>query len=216
MATKAITTGDDIRKAIAKATPKKEIKTISKGGKDFPYVEAAWIRQRLDELFSPMGWDFKIVDDHCVNEHVIVLGRLTIKTMKDGEIVTVSSRDQYGGSIIRKYGRNSQQAGQPIDIGNNFKAAASDALKKCAGSLGIAPEVYGRPELNTPDEEDGKAKYEEIDTYLDVKARTYIGKDEAKANNLRRRINAIVELSTEQRATLLSKLDTIAAEILPF
>ena len=36
----------------------------------------------------------------------------------------------------------------PLSIGNDLKAAATDCLKKCAVSLGIAADVYNKAEFN--------------------------------------------------------------------
>ena len=43
-----------------------------------------------------------------------------------------------------KYKKNTKI---PLDIGNDFKAAATDALKKCASELGIASDIYGKNEF---------------------------------------------------------------------
>jgi hypothetical protein len=45
--------------------------------------------------------------------------------------------EKYGKMIAKRFPSNT-----PLSIGNDMKAAASDALKKCAQALGIAQDVY--------------------------------------------------------------------------
>jgi hypothetical protein len=54
---------------------------------------------------------------------------------------TFISKEQYGGSDIKKYSQGTK-IGQPLDIANDLKSAGSDALKKCASLFGIAQDVY--------------------------------------------------------------------------
>jgi hypothetical protein len=35
----------------------------------------------------------------------------------------------------------------PLNLGNDYKAAATDALKKCAADIGIASDIYGKDEF---------------------------------------------------------------------
>ena len=55
-----------------------------------------------------------------------------------------------------RYKRGTQD---PLNLGNDYKAAATDALKKCAADIGIASDIYGKDEfreiaVNTESAED--------------------------------------------------------------
>lgn len=43
-----------------------------------------------------------------------------------------------------KYKKGSTEA---LDLGNDYKASATDCLKKCASKFGIASDIYGREEF---------------------------------------------------------------------
>lgn len=108
-----------------------------RGGKKVKYVEAGYVVSRLNTTFSPAGWDFEIIEQGQTtrqNENnsegeVWVKGKLTIIDHKNNFKV---SKTQYGQHPIHK----------KVPIGDAFKAAASDCLKKCASMFGIAHDVY--------------------------------------------------------------------------
>ena len=57
-------------------------------------------------------------------------------------------KTQFGGADIKRHASGAS-SGRPLSIADDYKAAASDALKKCASLLGIGLDLYGRdrPEL---------------------------------------------------------------------
>lgn len=119
----------------------------AKGGGQWEYVTGIYVKKVLNFVFGWL-WDFKII-----NEKVYGLeegwGQITVQgelTVKDGRGNTIT-KTQYGRAEV-KYKKNSQT---PLDIGNDFKAAATDALKKCASELGIASDIYGKNEFRDID-----------------------------------------------------------------
>jgi hypothetical protein len=57
----------------------------------------------------------------------------------------------------------------PLDIGNDLKAATTDALKKCAAELGIAADIYNAREfreIEIKSEPTTKEKMQELKDYL--------------------------------------------------
>lgn len=89
----------------------------------FSYVDARAVAQRLDDVLTPAGWTFT---SSVLPGTDIVHGRLHI-TLGDG-LITV--REDYGYP-------NSDNDDEPI------KAAASDALKRCAVLFGVGRHLYG-------------------------------------------------------------------------
>jgi len=122
---------------LLKKTPEKYVKQRpAKGGGKWNYVEVSYVQKVLNLMFG-WDWDFEIVDEKVLLEckEVVVKGRLTCR-MGDKTIV----KTQYGNKeIIFKHATD-----EPLSIGNDLKAAASDALKKCASLIGIAADIYGR------------------------------------------------------------------------
>lgn len=140
MASKALTFGipRSLYQTLSKPTPKEYIKQrVGRGGMTFNYVEAGYVIEVLNRVFNGM-WDFEIMDKQIGKEKVWVLGKLTIH-IQTSEGVQSISKSQFGGADIKR-ARNETKS--VIDIGDDMKAAASDALKKCASLFGVAKDVY--------------------------------------------------------------------------
>lgn len=125
---------------ILRRTPKKYIKQRpAKGGGQWDYVTGGYIKKCLNIMFG-WDWDFEIIDEKIMIEsrEVVVKGRLTCRS--NGRTIT---KMQYGNKdIICKRGTEI-----PLSIGNDMKAAATDALKKCAAEIGIAADIYNKEDF---------------------------------------------------------------------
>lgn len=125
-------------------TPKQEIKMRQgRGGMHFAYVEHGYVTERLNLVFG-FNWDFDIFDKQMLEDEVIVEARLTVRTPGGQTIV----KTQFGGAEIKRHA-SGPRSGRPLSIADDYKAAGSDALKKCASLLGIGLDLYGR---DRPDE----------------------------------------------------------------
>lgn len=117
-------------------TPKEFVKTRpGKKGKKFTYVEGGYVVSKLNEAFSPIGWDFEIIEQGIINNdknvpiEVWVKGKITVIDHKRGYRV---SKTQYGAKT--HYPENI--------VGDTLKSASTDCLKKCASLFGIALDIY--------------------------------------------------------------------------
>lgn len=145
---------------VVEKTPANHIKVRQgRAGMQIKYVETGYMIDRLNKIFHYM-WSFEIKEKSQNQSltQVQVLGRLTGYVVIPGTqpIVQPIVKEQWGSAEIKKYGPTSQLAGSPIDIGDDFKAAASDALKKCASMLGIAADLYWK---GSADDEKGEADF---------------------------------------------------------
>jgi|GEM_PF-1395951 len=117
-----------------------------RGGKKFVYVETNYVIRKLNDIFS-YGWDFEIIWEIPVElalqlGQVMVKGRLTVKGKdSNGNIQTVS-KTQYGSAEIKYVKDKPHTPENIVDLADDYKAAASDALKKCASMFGICLDVY--------------------------------------------------------------------------
>ena len=139
-------------------TDKKFIKTRQgRGGYQLQYVETGYMIDRLNKIFNYM-WSFEVKEksQNTSLTQVQVLGKLTgyIVIPTTPPMIQAITKEQYGGADIKKFSIGHPQAGTPMDIGDDFKAAASDALKKCASMLGIAADLYWK---GGADEQKGEA-----------------------------------------------------------
>src|SRR5205823_7928980 len=87
-------------------------------------------------------------DKQILEDEVIVEARLTVRTPGGQTIV----KTQFGGAEIKRHASGSR-SGRPLSIADDYKAAASDALKKCASLLGIGLDLYGRDRPAEPQDE---------------------------------------------------------------
>jgi hypothetical protein len=129
---------------ILQRTPKEYIYTRpAKGGGTWDYVPGGYIEKVLNYAFG-WNWDFKIIKQECLmleTDHgqVITWGELTVKDDAGHQI----TKSQNGRADV-KYKKGTKV---PMDLGNDYKASATDCMKKCASMLGIASDVYGKQEF---------------------------------------------------------------------
>lgn len=139
-------------------TPKQHVYSRpAKGGGKWNYVTGTYVKKVLNIMFG-WDWSFKVVEhkfDLDIGQ-AYVLGELTVNS--DGRSVT---KMQFGRVDIKFKNdwikKTDPQTGKvttvkvptknPLDLGNDLKAATTDALKKCASELGIASDVYAPNEF---------------------------------------------------------------------
>lgn len=123
-------------------TPETHIYTRpAKGGGQWKFVTGVYVKKVLNSIFG-WDWDFEVVafDTNMEAKQCIVHGKLTCRA--NGATVI---KHQFGRADIKI--RKSDNT--PLDLGNDLKAATTDALKKCASELGIASDVYGESEFKS-------------------------------------------------------------------
>lgn len=134
---------------IFNSTPKRfQYSRPAKGGGSWTYVRAAYVRRALDGIFG-FNWSFDIETSLSeafevakITKTCVVKGVLTCRTKVDGQWVEIK-KVQFGRSEV-KFKKDSTE---PLDFGNDMKAASSDALKKCASLIGIAADIYDPEEF---------------------------------------------------------------------
>lgn len=136
-------------------TPAKYVKTRDMpGGGKADYVSGHYVMNVLNYA-TGFQWDFEVLEEKEKYGQIVIRGRLSFVT-PEGRVI---SKTQYGRANIKVYSdtiklrngstvkRTDSKAGQPVDYGNDHKAAATDALKKCASLLGVAWDIYGKEDF---------------------------------------------------------------------
>lgn len=108
-----------------------------RGGKKAKYIEVGYVISQLNAIFGAPNWEFEILEQALESrgagekskQEVWVRGKLTVMDHKNGYRV---SKTQYGQHAVHL----------EVPIGDAFKAAGSDALKKCATMFGIGLDIY--------------------------------------------------------------------------
>ncbi len=142
-------------------TPKNHIyERPGKGGGKWKFVTGVYVKKVLNLMFG-WDWSFEVVE-HKIDlqlKQAYVLGKLTVNS--NGRSIV---KMQFGRVDI-KFRKSDNM---PLDVGNDLKAATTDALKKCAAELGIASDVYAPnefKEIKIVEEEVAKTdddKYDEL------------------------------------------------------
>lgn len=127
---------------ILKKTPEIFIKERpAKGGGKWKYVTGGYVKKCLNLMFG-FDWDFEILENQVIFGEVIVKGRLTVRT--NGKTIV---KTQFGNKDIVYKKELVGGERMPLSIGNDLKAASTDALKKCAAEIGIASDIYNAEEF---------------------------------------------------------------------
>lgn len=145
---------------ILQKTPAKYVhKRPAKGGGEWEYVTGGYVKKCLNIMFG-WDWDFEIIDEKIIDGEAIVKGRLTCRS--NGRTIV---KMQYGNKdIICKKGTTT-----PLSIGNDLKAAATDALKKCAAEIGIAADIYNKLDFKEVRVDTSKATAEDVKELFELK-----------------------------------------------
>jgi len=123
---------------LLKKTPQIHIyQRPAKGGGKWDFVTGTYMKKVLNMMFG-WDWDFEVIQFEYTNDQALVLGKLSCRV--DGRQIV---KMQFGRADIKhKKGTN-----DPLDLGNDLKAATTDSLKKCASELGVASDIYGKNEF---------------------------------------------------------------------
>jgi hypothetical protein len=118
------------RPALEAPFPKEIIKTRrGSRGDQLSYAPVSAYVERLNQVFES-DWSWRILAHEVHGSEVVVRGALMAAGVE---------KQGFGGSPITM----NKSTGEIISLADDFKAAASDCLKKCASLLGVGLEFYG-------------------------------------------------------------------------
>jgi len=121
----------DIYARLSEQFPQEMEKTINKGGVNLTYIPVSEVINRLNKVLGVANWSFRILlCQRDATDPEFVVAHVRIDWSMDNKLGV--SRDGFGGQKIK---RNKQ--GAIVDLGDEFKGAISDALKKAAQSFGV-------------------------------------------------------------------------------
>ena len=123
----------------------------AKGGGQWTYIKSSYVRKVLDSVFG-FNWSFDVETGLAeafevakLTGVIVVKCTLTARVKSDGQWVDLK-KTQFGRAEVKwkkGYGPDDNvDVPKPLDVGNDFKAATSDGLKKCASLFGIGADVY--------------------------------------------------------------------------
>lgn len=113
--------------------PQEVERQLKKGGAFLTYIPVSEVITRLNKVIGFDGWSYEIVKcerDSLDPDFIVAHVRLTVYT--DGDRFMHVTKDGFGGQKIKR-----TKQGDIVDLGDEFKGAVSDALKKAAQTIGI-------------------------------------------------------------------------------
>ena len=156
-------------------TPREWVDTrpVRGGKKDARFVSSPKYNEVMNIAFGYL-WSQEVLKLERVDNDVVATVRITVeipgytivKELPDGTRETIVRasvkiiKEQCGGTEIKKWaktkidpatGITEHKAGDVIDLGDDYKAAVTDAKKKCISELGIFADIY-----SDSDRTDGK------------------------------------------------------------
>jgi hypothetical protein len=144
-------------------------------GDTIDYVEAHAVIKRLNDAFEGQ-WSFEVLSQENNGSQVMVLGKLTAEGV---------SKTQFGCSSIT----TNSKTGEVVSLGDDWKAATSDALKKSASLYGVGLHLYGADKKDQPSEHTGKDSGKGMSEKSQPKGGTTITKEQlAQIKELRTKL----------------------------
>jgi len=122
----------DIYNRLSEPFPQEMEKSINKGGVNLTYIPISEVINRLNKVFGVDKWSFEVIKcerDAIDSDFVVAHVRIDWHCNETGRYI---SRDGIGGQKIKR-----TKQGTILDLGDEFKGAISDALKKAAQSFGV-------------------------------------------------------------------------------
>ena len=103
--------------------------SMVKGGTKLTYIPVAEVIQRLNEVLA-YNWSYTVLSCHRDPlDPDYIVAHVSMKVYAGGEPVI---RDGFGGVKVKR-----TRDGAIVDLGDEYKGAVSDALKKAAQSFGV-------------------------------------------------------------------------------
>ena len=103
-------------------------------GRAIDDIEGHSVIQRLNDALES-AWSFEIISHEIHQEEVVVIGKLTA-----GDL----AKSQFGSSRITR----NRDTKDIVSLADDLKAAATDALKKCATLFGVGLHMYAAKKGN--------------------------------------------------------------------
>jgi hypothetical protein len=122
---------NDIARLLAEPFPEEMERTLIKSGVELIYLPISEVINRLNKVLGMSSWSFEIISvarDLIDTDEIIAHVSLTATI--DGCTIT---KHGFGGQSVKRQRKDNK----PVDLGNDFKGAVSDALKKAAQLLGV-------------------------------------------------------------------------------
>lgn len=127
---------DNLFERLSEPFPQEMERTVQKSGTRLTYLPVSEIINRMNRVFGPTGWSHEVLScgrDATDADWVVAHVRVSvIRTSPTTGVAERSSHDGFGGGRVKR-----TKQGEIVDLGDEFKGAVSDALKKACQHFGV-------------------------------------------------------------------------------
>jgi hypothetical protein len=118
---------DNLYERLSEPFPQEMERTVSKSGTRLTYLPVSEIINRMNRIFTPTGWSHEVLScGRDASDPEWVIAHVRVRTTNGG------SHDGFGGGRVKR-----TKSGDIVDLGDEFKGAVSDALKKACQHFGV-------------------------------------------------------------------------------
>lgn len=142
------------------------------GGRMLTYITGEQVVSRMNDVFGP-HWDWQPDKPEILGDEIYLSGTLTVSIVKPGDTYGYNiTRAAFGGAKIKR-----MKSGDTVSLGNDIKAADTDAFKKAAAKFGVG--LY----LSERSEDGGEAELPTYNTTRQFTAPTGLPQVQFPQNN---------------------------------
>lgn len=132
---------DTTQDRLTKPFPAEMLRSVQKGGTNLTYVPIAEVIARLNDVLGN-GWSYEVLDRWATGEKETDTGTYPLMCMAHVRLTmtvndATATRDGIGGQAVKFL----KDGTAPVDLGDEWKGAVSDALKKAAQHFGVGLEL---------------------------------------------------------------------------
>jgi hypothetical protein len=126
---------DNLYERLSEPFPVEMERTVRKSGTELVYLPVSEVINRMNRVFGPAAWGHEVIScvrDQTDPEWVVAHVRVSVQVRMEGKTSHWTHHEGFGGVKIKR-----TKAGDIVDLGDEFKGAVSDALKKACQHFGV-------------------------------------------------------------------------------
>lgn len=126
---------DNLYDRLVEPFPVEMERTVRKSGTELVYLPVSEIINRMNRIFGPTGWTHHVLScgrDALDADWVVAHVRVSVSSGEGESGWHYASHDGFGGVRVKR-----TKAGEIVDLGDEFKGAVSDAMKKACQHFGV-------------------------------------------------------------------------------
>lgn len=123
----------DIYSQLSEPFPREMERQLRKGGTSLTYIPVSEVINRLNKVLGYDAWSYTIIK--CERDALdpdFIVAHVRLEVYPNADRFVCVTKDGFGGQKIKR-----TKQGEIVDLGDEFKGAVSDALKKAAQALGV-------------------------------------------------------------------------------